>query len=306
MADDGAPKERRKKQRWRWTLQAHLEWQGGTATAYTTDISAIGMFVETTADIPPETAVQVLFKLSDQSDPVEVKVTGKVIRRSTPEEAAAMGGLPGLGIAFTAFTAGKKRLVQALDVAQKTGKGGKERKERRSGPRLTVGLPVRWGTEDPPGNEGRLINLASGGLFVAAKGSPSVGVRVYVTFFLPDNGKRRKVKAIARVARRDDDSVDSTVAGMAITFETSSMGDALMDILKERLASERLKPGLLGQDLSTAASTISAAAKEMDLPRIRLGGKYHVFRWKWVLGWFAAALLLYVAAYFALGSGALN
>ena len=304
MADDSTPKERRQEQRWRWTLQAELEWKGGATMAYTTDISSIGMYVETNERVAPDTTVQVSFKLSDQDKPVQVAVTGKIIRSVTPEEATSTGGLPGLGIAFTVFLNGKKDLIKALNVARNNGKG-KKRKERRSGPRMTVGLPVRWGTEDPPELNGRLINLASGGLFVATEDAPTVGVRVYLAFFLPEAGKQRRVKAIARVARVEDEVVDS-VAGMAITFETSSMGDALMEILKERLTMERLKPGLLGQDLSTAASTISAAAKEMDLPRIRLGGKYHVFRWKWVLGWFSAALLLYVVAYFALGSGALR
>ncbi len=304
MAED-APKERRKQQRWRWTLQAHLEWKGGTTTAFSTDLSSIGMFVDTPAEVAPSTTVQVSFKLADQDRSAEVVATGKVIRRVTPEEAAATGGPVGLGIAFTTITAGKKHLVGMLKAARTNGQNGKERKERRSGPRMTVGLPVRWAMEDPPTSEGRLLNLASGGLFVAAEGAPSVGVRIYLTFFLPENGRQRKVKAIARVARVEDDS-DDTISGMAITFETSSMGDALMDILKERLAQEPGKPGLLNQDISTAASTISAAAKEMDLPRIRLGGKYHVFRWKWVMGWFLAALALYIAAYFALGAGALN
>ena len=305
MADKGAIQERRKEQRWRWTLQVRLEWKGGAATAFCTDLSSLGMFLETKAEVPPGTDAQLTFKVSLKENLVAVVANGKIIRCVTAEQAAATRGRRGLGVTFVSFTTGKKQLVRALNLAREGGPTGTGRKEQRSSPRMNIGLSVRWGLEDPPSREGRLINLASGGLLVATEKAPSVGARIYLAFFLPEDGKQRKVKAIARVSRVDDESVDTT-AGMAITFETSSMGDTLMAVLKERLAEERIKPGLLQQDLATAAGTISAAARGMDVPRIRLGGKYHVFRWKWVIGWFLAALALYVAAYFALGAGVLN
>ncbi len=295
--------ERRNEQRWRWTLQAQLEWKGGKTTAFTTDVSSIGMFVEASTKLGPGDKVKVSFRLVDGDETVQVVASGNVIRQVSADDAAATGQHRGLGIAFRSFSAGKKQLIKALKAAREGGNGSKKRRERRSGPRLTIGLPVRWGLEDPPKKNGRLINLASGGLFVATDDAPAVGVRVYLAFFLPEDGKQRRVKAIARVARVD---AEEDVYGMAVNFETSSMGEALLETLKERLAEERLKPTLLNQDLSTAASTISAAAKDMDLPRIRLGGKYHVFRWKWVMGWFLGALLLYVAAYFALGAGVMR
>ena len=295
--------ERRKEQRWRWTLQAELEWKGGKASGYTTDLSSVGMFLESSAELEPGDKVRVSFKLVNDDEAIQVATAGNVIRRVTAGEAAATGQRRGIGVAFRSFSAGKKELIHALKAAKEGGGNGKKRKERPNAPNMTIGLPVRWGLEDPPKSNGRLINLADGGLYVATEDAPAVGARVYLAFFLPEEGKQRRVKAIARVAEVNS---EEDLNGMAVNFETSSMGEELMEVLKERLAEERLKPTLLNQDLSTAASTISAAAKDMDLPRIRLGGKYHVFRWKWVLGWFAAALLLYVAAYFALGSGALN
>ena len=50
----------------------------------------------------------------------------------------------------------------------------------------------------------------------------------------------------------------------------------------------------------------AARALKDNIPHIKIGDKYHVFRWKWVLGWFSVALLFYLMLYFVIGQGTFN
>ena len=299
MGNDTPGKERRRTQRVRWALMLKLQWKGGKTTAYTTEISGNGFFAETREEIPEGTELTVLFNVPGVNGGQSVEATARVVHQIGPEDAAGRGLLPGVGVRFKRIRGGQKAFRRALD--SKHGRLKESDENRRSQPRLPVGMPITWDIEDPPGKEGRMVDIsAEGALCVVMEEPPSVGTRIYLAFKLPDEGVVKDVKALARVVRTE--VLDGAMT-MGIKVEASSVGENLMELLEKRLpeVAKEIEPGLLAMDVKDAAQSI-----KQNIPRIKLGDKYHVFRWWWVMSWFGGFVVLYALLYFALGSGACN
>ena len=299
MGAEDSTRERRKTQRVRWALMVQLAWKEGEVTAYTSDISIHGFFAETKVEIPVKTAVTVQFQVEGIGESLPVEATGVVVRSVSPEEAAASGSMPGVGVRFKRIKENNKGFRLAVDT--KLGRKERPREERRSEPRLPVGMPLTWGTRDPPDQEGRMADVSAKGALCVVKGDPPAsGTRIYLSFKLPHKGEIKDVKAMAWVTRAEVQD-ECTVMGLHLEF--SSVGDDLLPLLQERLpkVEKKTEPGFMSMDVGDAARALS-----QNIPRIKIGDKYHVFRWKWVMGWFLVALLLYVLAYCALGEGVMR
>lgn len=305
-------RERRQTQRARWALMVRLSWDdGGRATAYTTDISVNGLFAETRAELEVDTRVYVEFQIQHQGKATKVAAQATVVRQVTQQDATARGVLPGLGLVFRRITTGEQVFRDVLDLKlHRKEELPPPREERRSEPRLPVGMPIVWGTEDPPEAEGRMANVSGrGALCVVMGDAPAPGKKIYLNFKLPREGEIQDVKAVARVKRveqRDD------CAALGVVFEISNVGDDLLPLLQQRLAAQAKaqqdEAGLWGMDVKDAAAAMANKAGEVrsNIPRIRIGDRYHVFRWWWVMSWFGVALGFYVLLYFALGTGTCN
>ncbi len=145
-----------------------------------------------------------------------------------------------------------------------------------------------------------MADVSANGMLCVVKGAaPAADARIYLSFKLPHKGVIKNVKAVARLRRSE--TVDN-VTTMGLQLEFSSVGDDLLPLLKERLP----KPDEQASSLMKMNVSDAARALKDNIPRIKVGDKYHVFRWKWVLGWFSLALLFYVALYFVIGSGTFN
>ena len=267
-------------------------------TAYTSDISANGFFAETREPFPRGATIDITFNVEgiDGSQPVEA--TGVVVRSVSPDEAAASGIMPGVGVRFKRIRKNDKVFRQAVDA--KLGRTELPREERRSEPRLPVGMPIKWGTRDPPKWDGRMADVSASGALCVVKGAaPADGSRVYLSFTLPHKGRIKDIKAVACVRRTK--TVDN-ITTMGLEMEFSSVGDDLLPLLKERLPKpEEQASSLMSMNVGDAARAIKD-----NIPRIKIGDKYHVFRWKWVLGWFSVALVFYIFLYFVIGAGTFN
>ena len=295
MGEDVSTRERRKTQRVRWAVMVQMEWKQDQVTAYTTDISVNGFFAETRKDIPLKTKLEIKFQVEGADGGIAVEATGVVVRRHSPEEAAAAGIMPGVGVRFKRIRKNDKAFRRSVDT--KLGRVDPPRNERRSEQRLPVGMPLWWGTEDPPKREGRLADVsARGALCVVQDDLPETGARIYLSFKLPHKGVIKDVKAMARVMRVERVDGCST---MGLKIEFSSVGDDLLPLLRERLPKiKEEETGFMSMGMGEAARAIRD-----NIPRIRIGDKYHVFRWKWVLGWFGVAVLIYALLFFAIGEG---
>ncbi len=299
MGKSDSIRERRRTERVRWALMVQLAWKKGEVTAYTTDISVNGFFAETKEEIPVKTELTITFQVDGIEGSLPVEATGKVIRCVGPATAAATGVLPGVGVRFKRVKKNNKAFRLAVD--SKLGRAELPRQERRSEPRLPVGMPVRWGEKDPPDRDGRMADVSGRGAMCVVKGDPPAnGSRIYLSFKLPHRGEIKDVKAVARIKRSESHEGTSTVG---IQFEFSSVGDDLLPLLKERMpeVAKESKGGVMSMGVGEAARALKD-----NIPHIKIGDKYHVFRWKWVLGWFSVALLFYLMLYFVIGQGTFN
>jgi len=217
--------DQRQAERWKYTLEVTMTWSGGEVQAHTTDISLCGMFVET-GDAPAvDTLVRLRFALFAEASPVQVDVAGKIVRRVEPDEVTDHCPMPGVGIVLGTFREGEaalRKVIGALDTANRRATGWTwDEGDRRRSPRVEVGIPVRWGTSDPPEREGQLMNLSQQSGFVLHSGDAlEAGTPIYVAFDLPDHGSSREVRARATVVRTVDQ--DGGV-GMGIAFDLSSV-----------------------------------------------------------------------------------
>ena len=299
MGDGDSTRERRRTERVRWALMVKLEWKKSEVTAYTTDISVNGFFAETKEQIPEKTPLTIKFQVDSIHGGLPVEAAGSVVRCVSPEDAAAEGVMPGLGVRFKRVKVNNKAFRLAVDA--KLGRAEIPKEERRTEPRLPVGMPIKWGVEDPPERDGRMADVSAKGALCVVKGDPpESGTRIYLSFKLPHKGEIKDVKAVARVMRAEGQDQCTT---MGLKLEFSSVGDDLLPLLKERLPKPKkvAQGGLMSMGVGEAARALKD-----NIPQIKIGDKYHVFRWKWVMAWFFAALVFYVLVYLALGQGIMN
>ena len=217
--------DQRAAERWKFTLGVTMSWSGGVVRAHTTDISLCGMFVETREPLEVDTLVRLRFKLFEDGKAVAVDVAGKVVRRIDADVVTEHCPVPGVGIVLGRFHAGEaalRRVITALDTAcRRATTWSWADSDRRDSPRVVVGIPVRWGTSEPPDREGQLMNLSQQSGFVLHSEPPlQEGATIHISFDLPDHGSAREVRARATVKRtvRQDGGV-----GMGIAFDLSSV-----------------------------------------------------------------------------------
>ena len=226
--------DQRRAERWKYTLEVTMTWSGGEVQAHTTDISLCGMFVETREVLEVDTLVRLRFAFFEEGLPVPVEVAGKVVRRICPDEVTEHSPVPGVGIVLGRFHSGEsalRRVIGAMDTAGRRAATSNWSADRRGNPRVVVGIPVRWGTEDPPEREGQLMNLSRRSGFVLHSDPPlQPGTPIHLCFDLPDHGSVREVRARATVVRtvRQDGGV-----GMGIAFDLSSVTVAQMTLFMD-------------------------------------------------------------------------
>ena len=217
--------DQRRAERWKYTLEVTMTWSGGQVQAHTTDISLCGVFVETCQAPAVDTLVRLRFSLIEGASREPVDVAGKVVRRIGAEEVSDHCPLPGVGIVLGRFFSGEaalRRVIGALDIAgQRAASWTWDDADRRVSPRVVVGIPVRWGTSDPPDQQGQLMNLSQhSGFVLHSESALQPGATIYLRFDLPDHGSAREVQARATVVRttRQDGK-----EGMGIAFDLSSV-----------------------------------------------------------------------------------
>ncbi len=214
------------------TLRVRLAWSEDECLAYTTNLSASGLFAETRDFIPEGTEIRVEFDLAEAGGIGRVYVDGVVARRIDEPEAEARQLVPGVGIRFDEFVLGKFDLLRFLTPSKKgpaeaasSGSGALEEPERREAARVATGLPVAWGCADPPDCSGHLANLSTTGAFSIHTDEPCpVGQRIYLVFELPRPEGRgaTRVRAIAEVVRSiEPEGVQPQ--GMGVHFDSSSV-----------------------------------------------------------------------------------
>lgn len=199
------------------TIQATVWWRGGELRAFTSDLSIEGVFLEIAQPLATGTRVRVELWVASPSGPAKVVADGLVMRIGEV-------GTRGMAVQFDAFRSGFSDLQVFIDEQIRVYRGGDDAADdRRRAIRIPVGLPVTWGTSDPPAIEGYLSNLSSSGSYVLETEHPvQAGARIYMHFELPLGGATRKVRAIATVARiRASD--EEGFLGMGIAFDATTV-----------------------------------------------------------------------------------
>jgi len=212
--------ERRGSVRLPMAVRVLLTWRGGRFAGVTTDLSVHGLFLETARSLPSGTAVRLDFDLVRSGRTGHIVADGRVVRIVRAPDASGAGRTIGLGVEFDSVLEGlpalqdyvSERLARAKTVAD-----AKDGAERRSRPRLPAGLPVKWGTNPNPAEEGLLTNLSESGSFlVSAEGGVEPGTRIYLQFEIVERGQPRQVRAVCRVVR-------TAGKGMGIVFDVASI-----------------------------------------------------------------------------------
>jgi len=198
----------------------------------TSDLSVHGMFLETSRSLPSGTSVRLVFSLMRRGVEHRIVVDGQV-QRVVPTFASSKGPRTlGMGIQFDSVIEGLPVLQDyvrdRLDRTRKledTASGV----ERRATPRIAAGLPVLWGTNPQPSEEGHLSDLSESSSFlVSTDAGVAVGTRIFLQFEIVDAGQPRQVRAVCRVVR-------TTSGGMGIVFDVASVDtEAIAHFVRER------------------------------------------------------------------------
>jgi hypothetical protein len=219
------------------TIRARLGWDDGAFHAYTANISMTGVFVETARVVDVGTIVRLQLDLSSAGGGGSVLVSARVERLIRDDEAAGAGMLPGVGLSFRRFMMGRRSLEKFIEQRLPAVRPAPEQcsgEERRVTPRMSVGLPVVWGTSQPPKQRGWLVDLSGGGAFVLeAEGSGAEDGKIYLEFDLPVEGEVQEVRGIANVVRAVD-SPEPERSGMGIRFESATVDVDLICRFVER------------------------------------------------------------------------
>jgi len=211
------------------TIQATVWWRGGELRAFTSDLSDGSVFLETAEPLATGTRVRVEFWVTSPSGQEKVNADGLVMR-------VGEVGTRGMAVQFDTFRAGFTELKAFVDSQLQVYRGGAEAADdRRRAPRIPVGLPLKWGTSNPPRIDGYLSNLSSSGSYVVETEHPvQAGARIYMHFVLPIDGAARKVRAIATVARIQA-SDEEGFLGMGIAFDATTVdGEVIRQFVEER------------------------------------------------------------------------
>jgi hypothetical protein len=209
------------------TIQAKVWWRGGELRVFTTDVSVGSVFLETREPLNHGARVRVELSVASPSGPRKVVADGHVMRSGASEFGS--GASQGMAVQFDAFRSGfadLKAFVESQLQVYRGDEGAAD--DRRRACRIPVGLPVTWGTADPPTLEGYLSNLSASGSYVVDTEQPvEAGARIYLQFVLPLDGGARKVRAIATVARVQA-STEEGFQGMGIAFDATTVDAVLI------------------------------------------------------------------------------
>ena len=225
--------DQRRKSRIRYTTKTTLSWSGGRIHGFSLDISSTGIFVETATLLPLETDVIVRFEVESNGTMREVVARGQVARTVSSIDSDPGGTFLGMGVVFNTLEQGELSLRSMVSdgtpLDQRQGPpvvaGGEAQNpaDLRAAPRVTVGIPVWWGIDDPPQFKGRLANVsATGALIIMAGEVQPIGSRVFLCFNLPVEGRVVEVRGIARVVRAAP-MPTGEVHGMGMEFEAATM-----------------------------------------------------------------------------------
>lgn len=261
--------DRRACERWRFTLRLTVSWGNQSFSAYTSDISMSGVFVETNRCLPVGTAVRLDFKLVSGEDTLPVSVDGAVARRVFAQRKEVSAPLLGIGVQFKEFHVGEGLLRKVLAGLRVS---APHKDERRGSARIPASLPVSWGRSEACDQGGRLADLSVDGAFIIhTPASHKPGTRLYLKFEVLHQGSLREVKAVATVVRNV--AADAAAGGMAVIFELSTIDvDYLHAFIARRLPKDQspgrpmaaaVRQGLLDRLASSVAfSRRTTGAKE--------------------------------------------
>lgn len=213
--------ERRRSVRLAIAVEALIHWRGGQFKAMTTDLSPSGILVESAEDLPKGAPVRVRFELAFGGRTGRVVADGRVAR--TVRSRRKSGVIRGMGIRFDNVSTGETLLREYVEGRLKrTDTLIMRFKERRTESRISVGIPVRWGTSPTPDQDGLLTNLSStGSFFITGATGVDGGTRIYLTFDIVEGKKVEHVRAVGRVVRSTEGASGKT--GLAVRFDVASM-----------------------------------------------------------------------------------
>jgi Tfp pilus assembly protein PilZ len=225
------------------SVKVQLFHKGVEIQAYSTDISTTGMFVETTRTLPVGSVVLLGFTLGAGARKT-IQAEGRVAQVRTAEEAAALGGLPGMGVMFQGFLFGKADLAGELSKRLDALRNGRQEavEDRVRHPRFLVGFPVLWGTRPPPLQIGFITDIGPDGAFIITDTPAVAGTHLYLSLEVPTSGLPQKVRALAQVTRANlpEQQSDDEPIGMGITFEEASLEDpSVLPFMQQHLARQR-------------------------------------------------------------------
>lgn len=209
------------------TIQARVLWRGGELRVFTSDVSVGSVFLEMREPLNVGAQVRVELSVASPSGPRRVVADGHVMRSGASEFGSGSG--QGMAVQFDAFRSGFADLKAFVESQLQVYRGNEGAAgDRRRARRIPVGLPVTWGTSDPPLLEGYLSNLSASGSYVVDTEQPvEPGARIYMQFELPLAGGTRKVRAIATVARVQASAEDG-FQGMGIAFDAATVDAELI------------------------------------------------------------------------------
>ncbi len=213
--------ERRRSVRLAIAVEAQITWRGGQFVAMTTDLSPAGILVETSEVLPKGAPVRVRFQLAFGGRTGRVAADGRIARVVKSRREA--GVIRGLGIRFNNVSTGETLLREYVEGRlTRTDTLIMRFKERRTESRISVGIPVRWGTSPTPDQDGLLSNLSStGSFFITGAAGVEDGTRIYLTFDITVDKKVEHVRAVGRVVRSTEGASGKT--GLAVHFDVASM-----------------------------------------------------------------------------------
>lgn len=206
-------------------VQVELTWNGGTISAYSTDLSVTGLFVRTDTLVAIQTEVRLDFVVFSQDGKLPVVVVGDVARVVTPEESALTGEVAGLGVRFRELERGEKELFQFLGQRLEA---FREPLPALPGAEIPLpdakaqGLKAHWGTRPELDFSATLYDIEKRGSFFLETPAPiKVGTHVYLWFSLPLTPKAMPVKATATVTHLGTDGEKHR--GMVVRVELSTL-----------------------------------------------------------------------------------
>lgn len=227
--------DRRAHPRVRVTWRVQVRYGAEEMVAHSTDVSPVGMFLETARPLPVSSQLHLSFSVEGGAGRETVEAAAVVVRSLSLSEARRHGTLPGVAVLLTRFLWGMEAFQAALARLQLD----LPTPEQRRAGRLAVGIPVYWG-HDPRvrRHAGYLSNLSTGGaFFIESAELAARGARLYLWFEVPIDGETHAVRAIARVARVAAGEGGLSARGMGVTLDVSPVDQrTLASFLDGRIA----------------------------------------------------------------------